>query len=132
LAVGLQGREMPSSQDRSWQPDPAGVGGAALLAAPRWSQLAGLLREGLPLRSLERLVLDRAEPAGCRLRVWGGLDPAVVQAIGRSLDPGGRQAAARQASRELLARIRAELDPDGLVNPQAWPAPDQCGGGGWA
>ncbi|HOX46651.1 MAG TPA: FAD-binding protein [Myxococcota bacterium] len=71
--------------------------------------------------------LDRPGLNGCRLRLAapraGGPDR-----LRRALDPEGREARAAADERELLGRLRARLDPDGLLNPQALPGPGAGGG----
>ena len=63
-----------------------------------------------------RVVLDRPGLNGCRLQVFSDEDQEVlpVQAV--------------DSARNFLAGIRAQLDPDGLVNPHAWPLPAPGGG----
>ena len=45
----------------------------------------------------------------------------------RLVDPNGDQAAALERARGWLRAVRDRIDPDGLLNPQAWP-PDWDGG----
>ncbi len=93
-------------------------------ASVRWSRLVALLRGADRLMGgYSFAVLDRPELTGCRLRVApprtaaGDLRPG----WSRLVDPGGEQASALECSRAWLEAIRARLDPDGLLNPQAWP-----------
>ena len=96
---------------RSWLY--ADQGGDSRRGFARWSQINGLLRK---LSNAERVVLDRPGLNGCRLQAVSDEDQEVlpVQAV--------------DSARNFLAGIRNQLDPDGLLNPHAWPLPDPGGG----
>ncbi|MBN2497411.1 MAG: FAD-binding oxidoreductase [Deltaproteobacteria bacterium] len=123
-AERLGGKLQELDQVRDWEAELAAW--RAELAAPvRWSELTRALRaaDRLPDGGYARAVLDRPEPTGCRLRLEpaGKLDAAGRKAWQAGLDPDGAQAAAVDAARSRLAAVRAELDPQGLLNPQSWP-----------
>jgi FAD/FMN-containing dehydrogenase len=106
---------------RSWQyADPAG-GQKSQSGFLRWSQVGGLLRK---LTGAERVVLDRPGLNGCRLRVV----PGEQDDLAALLDPEGKERKSIDTARDFLGAIRTELDPDGLVNPHAWPLPVPGGG----
>jgi FAD/FMN-containing dehydrogenase len=86
----------------------------------RWSEVGGILRK---LTNAERVVLDHPGLNGCRLQVVAGDEdlPAL-------LDPEGSNRKSIDTARDFLGGIRAQLDPDGLLNPHAWPLPAPGGG----
>lgn len=88
----------------------------------RWSGVTGLLRK---LGEVERVVLDQPSLTGCRLQVVFAGEEKDFTAL---LDPEGSTRAAVDSARDYLAGVRAQLDPDGLVNPHAWPLPAPGGG----
>ena len=61
---------------------------------------------------------------GCRLQVVLSGDAAEKEEEFQTLmDPVGSTREAVDSARDFLTRVRAQLDPDGLVNPHAWPLP---------
>jgi FAD/FMN-containing dehydrogenase len=123
----LGGRAEELDLARGW-PDAAG----AYPGLEAWASHAAIARglaAGLAapfgLSAPGGLRLDRPDLHGCRLRLTGGeAARAGAQArLLRALDPGGREARAAADERELLGRLRTRLDPDGLLNPQAWGGP---------
>jgi len=120
-AKSAGGTAAGQDEARSWlYADPAG-GQKSQSGCIRWSQVSGLLRK---LSGAERVVLDGPGLAGCRLRVVPG-DRDDLAAL---LDPEGSQRESLDTAREFLSGIRTQLDPDGLVNPHAWPLPAPGGG----
>lgn len=86
----------------------------------RWSRLERVITEfNLPL--VDALMLDRPEVSGCRLRVLGGEPASLAARLRRFLDPDGERGRARAAEFERLRRVKRELDPGSLLNPQALP-----------
>lgn len=100
-------------------PLPAGEDGPPARGV-RWSQLSKVLAE-FNLPAVDALMLDRPESGGCRLRVLGGDAAALAVRLRLFLDPDGRRRQARAAEFEWLRRVKRELDPGGLLNPQALP-----------
>jgi len=96
--------------------DPA-QGNSSQRAFVRWSQVTGLLRK---LGNVERVVLDRPGLTGCRLQVVFSGDQKDFAAL---MDPEGSTREAVDSARDFLNNVRAQLDPDGLINPHAWPLP---------
>jgi hypothetical protein len=88
----------------------------------RWSQLLSGLAPPPAGQVPVTMVVDRAGLCGGRLRFWGDL-AYLNRDLTRLLEAGGPQVAAVAQAREVLARVRHELDPAGLVNPHAWPLP---------
>lgn len=96
------------------------AGDSRLAGGVRWSRLERVLTEfNLPV--VDALVLDRPEISGCRLRVLGGEPASLGARLRRSLDPDGEQGRARAAELERMRRVKRELDPGSLLNPQALP-----------
>jgi hypothetical protein len=120
-AKSAGGTAADPDEARSWlYADPAG-GQKTQSGFLRWSRVGGLLRK---LSKAERVVLDRPGLNGCRLRVVAG----EADDLAALLDPEGSERKSIETARGFLGGIRNELDPDGLVNPHAWPLPDPGGG----
>ena len=92
---------------RSWLYADQGSGSRRGFA--RWSEVGGIMRK---LTGAERVILDRPGLNGCRLQAVSDEDQEVLPV--QDVD----------SARNFLTGIRSQLDPDGLVNPHAWPLPD--------
>lgn len=130
LAADAGAKPRDLDRVRAWRETAAFRGRRVCEAAVRWSRLVALLRGADRLMGgYAFAVIDRPELTGCRLRValpkaaGGDLRPGWT----RLVDPEGDQAAALERARGWLQAIRAQIDPDGLLNPQAWP-PEWDGG----
>lgn len=109
---------------RAWRAASVFSGRRSYRAGVRWSQLERVLRGADRLMGgYAFAVLDRPESTGCRLRVAAPRRLSGDPRPGwkRLVDPDGAQAEAAEQARTVLARVRAELDPDGLLDPQHWP-----------
>lgn len=97
---------------------------ALLQAGVRWSGLMQLLRAvDQEFSGHNWAIIDRPCLTGCRL----GLDLPDTdenhRKLEKILDPEGSTASSLTSARELLAGIRKQLDPAGLISPHAWPLP---------
>jgi len=122
----LEGTPLPESPAWEKGASPAGELAHGWI---RWSRLGPALgaldgRIGVP----SRVVVDRLSPMGGRLRVFSVQpDPAgevrsdsqrELDDLLAELDP---QMQASGACWQAFSRLKVALDPDGLINPQAWP-----------
>ncbi len=122
--AGGQPRDL--ARVRAWREASAFDAQKAFEAPVRWSKLPGLLRGADRLMGgFAFAVLDRPCLTGCRVRVAasrgskGNLRPGWR----RLADPDGLQAVALRSARQVMQRVRHEMDPQGLLNPQAFPLP---------
>ncbi len=108
---------------RSWIADGQIVGGRVYTAPVNWSHLPGLLkRADKRLGRVSKVMIDRPQIEGCRLRLT--VDKPLADDVWRELvDPRGEAQASLETARSFMSRVRAELDPQGFVNPHAWPLP---------
>jgi FAD/FMN-containing dehydrogenase len=99
-------------------------GGEFLQTGVRWSGLIGLLQAvDQEFSDHQRAIIDRPGLHGCRLRLDLPDTEENRRTLGKFLDPDGSESSSLTSARNLLSRIRNELDPAGLVNPHAWPLP---------
>jgi FAD/FMN-containing dehydrogenase len=115
---------------RSWLSEQPAQGRSCHGGFVRWSEVSGLQRKlEARLGRVERLLLDRPGLTGCRLQVvLGEGQEGKPEEFQNLLDPQGSAGAAVDSARDFLTRVRDRLDPDGLVNPHAWPLPAPGGG----
>jgi hypothetical protein len=125
LARDAGGQPVGAEEALAWvQEDPAGDA-PACEGGVHWTELASVLAAAdRKLGGYRLAVADRPVLEGCRLRLEL-TDPSAGDdaALARLIDQDGSQARSLQTTREVLLGIRRQLDPDGLLNPQAWPPP---------
>ena len=121
-AETLGGRAEDLERVRSWRDGTVFAGRQVFEASVRWSSLPGVLRGADRLMDgFAFAVLDRPGLDGCRIRLAaarkkkGDLRPGWR----RLVDPKGQQLMALNQARAVMERVRCELDPKGLLNPQA-------------
>lgn len=131
ISGACRGRGIDRASDeeaRDWISGELARGAREFEAPVNWSNLAGLLkRADKRLGRAELAVIDRPQIEGCRLRLAAGAG-ASADAWDELIDPRGELQASIEAARGFMSRVRAELDPQGLVNPHAWPLPWVGGG----
>ncbi len=91
-----------------------------------WSKLAGFLRAiDAQLGGFDQAIIDHPGLTGCLVRVAPGNSktPARHEDWDNLLDPDASLRKALDCSRSWLQGVRSQLDPDGLINPHAWPPP---------
>jgi FAD/FMN-containing dehydrogenase len=123
------GRMADPDEARSWLYADLAQGRGCHCGVVRWSQVTGLQRKlWVRLGKVEKLVLDRPGLTGCRLQVVLSENQAGrAEEFMALMDPEESTREAVDAARKFLARVRVQLDPDGLVNPHAWPLPPPGG-----
>lgn len=119
-----KGIERASEEEaRSWIADGQIVDGRLNTAPVSWSHLPGLLKRiDKRLGRASRIMIDRPQIEGCRLRLTVD-EPWADDVWCKLVDPRGEAQASLETARSFMSRVRAELDPQGLVNPHAWPLP---------
>jgi len=115
--------QVSEAEAGSWIENGQAVGGRVHAAPVSWSRLPGLLkRADKRLGKASVVMIDRPQIEGCRLRFVVD-EPGADDAWCELVDPKGEAQASLETSRSFMNRVRAELDPQGLVNPHAWPLP---------